>query len=405
MVMTFSDLESAAGLKKLDDYLSKCSYITGDLVSKDDIVVHAALARPPSVNFVNVLKWYNRVEALLRISTAVTVKGSSHVETVTDEKAVVTASNEHGNEVYLFSGGTEEEKKAFDECTGTVNASSKKMELCLLEIVLGSYMVDKYLMTCSAGKSSILLGVKPWDDETDMKKLEEAVRSILMEGLIWGESKLVAAGYGIEKLQIMLTIVDDLVSVSTLIEDYLTAKPINEYVQRCEILSFNKILASHPHRKRRHRKKKSASHLLTILENCVDTDLCRVATYNNEENMVDEVALSTREKWAGKLRQRTIGGADEVAIMKPSESEVNNSVSEVNNSMSEVNNAVNRLETAESLDWKHLVAEDFVVRKSPLRYFMDEMGRGNSLRSTTTRRNVREYTILSFSCHGDVKCL
>lgn len=28
--------------------------------------------------------------------------------------------------------------------------------------------------------------MKPWDDETDMKKLEEAVRSVQMEGLTWG---------------------------------------------------------------------------------------------------------------------------------------------------------------------------------------------------------------------------
>ena len=34
--------------------------------------------------------------------------------------------------------------------------------------------------------SSVLLDVKPWDDETDMQKLEEAVRSVQMEGLTWG---------------------------------------------------------------------------------------------------------------------------------------------------------------------------------------------------------------------------
>ena len=38
-------------------------------------------------------------------------------------------------------------------------------------------------------KSSILLDVKPWDDETDMAKLEECVRSIQMEGLVWGQCK------------------------------------------------------------------------------------------------------------------------------------------------------------------------------------------------------------------------
>lgn len=44
------------------------------------------------------------------------------------------------------------------------------------------------LINCifTGGKSSILLDVKPWDDETDMKKLEEAVRSVEIPGLTWG---------------------------------------------------------------------------------------------------------------------------------------------------------------------------------------------------------------------------
>ena len=50
------------------------------------------------------------------------------------------------------------------------------------------------------------LEVKPWDDETDMKALEESVRSIQKEGLVWGASTLVAVGYGIKKLQITLVV-------------------------------------------------------------------------------------------------------------------------------------------------------------------------------------------------------
>ncbi|KAM1079782.1 hypothetical protein EV1_014386 [Malus domestica] len=46
-----------------------------------------------------------------------------------------------------------------------------------------------------------------------------------MEGLFWDASKLVSVGYGIKKLQIMLTIVDDLVSVDDLIEEQLTVEP------------------------------------------------------------------------------------------------------------------------------------------------------------------------------------
>ncbi|GMY21306.1 protein POLLEN DEFECTIVE IN GUIDANCE 1, partial [Fagus crenata] len=53
----------------------------------------------------------------------------------------------------------------------------------------------------------------------------------------------------------------------------------------------------------------------------------------------------------------------------------------------------NKLETAESLDWKRLMAEDpnylCSVDKSPLKYFMEEMANGNSLRSTTTIGNEK----------------
>ncbi|ONM60898.1 Elongation factor 1-beta 2 [Zea mays] len=127
---------------------------------------------------------------------------------------------EDDDDLDLFGDETEEDKKAADERAAAAKASSKKKE---------------------SGKSSVLMDVKPWDDETDMKKLEEAVRSVQMEGLTWGASKLVPVGYGIKKMTIMLTIVDDLVSIDTLIEDHLTQEPINEYVQSCDIVAFNKI--------------------------------------------------------------------------------------------------------------------------------------------------------------------
>lgn len=58
-------------------------------------------------------------------------------------------------------------------------------------------------------KSNIILDVKPWDDETDMKKMEELVRSIETDGLLWGASKLVPLAYGIKKLQITCVVEDD----------------------------------------------------------------------------------------------------------------------------------------------------------------------------------------------------
>jgi elongation factor 1-beta len=54
-------------------------------------------------------------------------------------------------------------------------------------------------------------------------------------------AKLVPVGYGIKKLQIMMTIEDELVSVDNLIEDYFLEEPRNEFIQSCDIVAFNKI--------------------------------------------------------------------------------------------------------------------------------------------------------------------
>lgn len=68
-------------------------------------------------------------------------------------------------------------------------------------------------------KSNIILDVKPWDDETDMKAMEEAVRSVSTDGLLWGAAKLVPLAYGINKLQISCVVEDDKVSVDWLTEE------------------------------------------------------------------------------------------------------------------------------------------------------------------------------------------
>ncbi|KAJ6808254.1 elongation factor 1-delta-like [Iris pallida] len=229
MAVTLDGVNSASGLKKLNDYLLTRSYISGYQASKDDITVYAAISSAPSSEYVNVARWYSHIDALLKFSgvsegKGVTIEGfvgevAPASPSISDSKAPA-AEEDDDSDVDLFGEETEEEKKAAEERAAAVKASTKKKE---------------------SGKSSVLLDIKPWDDETDMKKLEETVRSIKMEGLLWGASKLVPVGYGIKKLQIMMTIVDDLVSVDTLIEETLTVEPANEYIQSCDIVAFNKI--------------------------------------------------------------------------------------------------------------------------------------------------------------------
>jgi len=87
-------------------------------------------------------------------------------------------------------------------------------------------------------KSSVLLDCKPWDDETDMKELEAKVRTIEMDGLVWGQSKLVPVAYGLKKLQIGCVIEDDKVSTEVLEEKILE---FEDHCQSVDIAAFNKI--------------------------------------------------------------------------------------------------------------------------------------------------------------------
>jgi elongation factor 1-beta len=71
-----------------------------------------------------------------------------------------------------------------------------------------------------------------------MKALETQVRTIVMDGLVWGASKLVPVGYGINKLQIICVVEDDKVSIDLLQEEI---QNFEDFVQSVDIAAFNKI--------------------------------------------------------------------------------------------------------------------------------------------------------------------
>jgi len=104
---------------------------------------------------------------------------------------------------------------------------------------LDAYNAKKAKKPALIAKSSIILDVKPWDDETDMAAMEKQVRSIEKDGLLWGASKLLPVGYGIKKLQIICIVEDDKVSVEELTEQI--SEEFEEYVQSVDIAAFNKI--------------------------------------------------------------------------------------------------------------------------------------------------------------------
>jgi len=103
---------------------------------------------------------------------------------------------------------------------------------------LAAYAAKKSKKPAVIAKSSILLDVKPWDDETDMKEMEKCVRTIEMDGLLWGQALLKPIGYGIHKLTINCVVEDDKVSVEELSEKI---EEFEDFVQSVDVAAFNKI--------------------------------------------------------------------------------------------------------------------------------------------------------------------
>lgn len=71
-----------------------------------------------------------------------------------------------------------------------------------------------------------------------MKALEESVRSVDKDGLVWGASKLIPVGYGVKKLQINLVVEDDKISLEELEEEL---QGFEDYVQSTDVVAMQKL--------------------------------------------------------------------------------------------------------------------------------------------------------------------
>ncbi|KAG9235633.1 putative elongation factor 1-beta [Amylocarpus encephaloides] len=176
--------------------------------SQADVATFKALkSSPDAAKYPHAARWYKHM--------------NSYSDDFATLPAKAPATEEDDDEVDLFGSDDEEED---------AEAERIKNER------LAEYKKKKEGKTKPAAKSVVTMDVKPWDDETDMKLLEAAVRSINKEGLVWGASKLAAVGFGIKKLQINLVIEDDKIGLSDLQEEI---EEFEDYVQSSDITPFS----------------------------------------------------------------------------------------------------------------------------------------------------------------------
>merc|ERR1711902_345040 len=127
-------------------------------------------------------------------------------------------------------------KKAADSYLGGAGGDAEAAKI--REERLAAYAAKKAKKPALIAKTSVLLDCKPWDDETDMDEMLKLVKTIEMDGLVWGANKLVPIGYGIKKLQVMCTVEDEKVSIDELQEKICD---FEDFVQSCDVAAMNKI--------------------------------------------------------------------------------------------------------------------------------------------------------------------
>ena len=193
--------------------------------SQADTAVYEALAGAPGSDCPHALRWYNHIKSfgagMKQFAKA--SKAAGDYVSGKGPAAAATADDDDDDDVDLFGSDDEEESEEKKRIT---------------EERLAAYAAKKAAKPGVIAKTSVLLDVKPWDDETDMKEMCKLVKTIEMEGLVWGADKLVPIGYGINKLQVMCTVVDSLVSVDELSEKIAD---FEDFVQSVDIAAMNKI--------------------------------------------------------------------------------------------------------------------------------------------------------------------
>jgi len=229
--MGFVDFLTDAGLTVLNSWLTTRSYIVGYSPSQADVVSFKALKESPdATKYPHAARWYKHIASYSEEFATLPGDASKdytsygpEVTAATLNPAKAPAAEEDDDDVDLFGSDDEEE-----------DAEAERIR----NERLAEYKKKKEGKVKPAAKSVVTMDIKPWDDETDMKALEESVRSIEKDGLLWGASKLVPVGYGIKKLQITLVIEDDKIGLDDLQEEIAG---FEDYVQSTDIAAMQKL--------------------------------------------------------------------------------------------------------------------------------------------------------------------
>ena len=160
---------------------------------------------PSKSEYPHAARWYAHIASFEASGRKQFPKAQKDAGSYASGGAAPAPAAEDDDDVDLFGSDDDEEEDA--------NAAKIREER------LAAYAAKKAKKPALIAKTSVLLDCKPWDDETDMNEMLKSVKSIEMEGLVWGASKLVPVGYGINKLSVSIIELNNCV-IKVLISDF-----------------------------------------------------------------------------------------------------------------------------------------------------------------------------------------
>jgi len=251
-------LDKESGLNSLDHFLKSHSYLNGVTPSKSDAAAFLTIGKHSGeviIRHHNVARWFFHI-GHFHVDTR-QKWGDGGVGVVQQAKltgaaipAAVAPAHGHGHDhnhaghgahahphppavAATATAGPSEDLDLFGEETVEEKAAAEAKKAAAAAAAPPKKEGKKVI-----AKSNVIFDVKPNDSDTDMKLLEAFVRSIQMDGLVWGAGKLLEVAYGVKKLQIGCAIEDEKVSTDDLEERLMGNE---ELVQSVDIVAFNKI--------------------------------------------------------------------------------------------------------------------------------------------------------------------
>ncbi|KAL8968201.1 MAG: hypothetical protein Q9197_005007 [Variospora fuerteventurae] len=231
--MGFADFVTDAGLSMLESWVTCRSYVSGYGPSQADVASFKALPGLPKVEkYPHAWRWYKHIASYQSEFSSLPGDPSKAYTSYGPEKSEATLNPKDAPKAAA------EEEEEDDDLFGSDDESEDEETKKKREENLAAYKKKKEGKTKPAAKSIVTLDVKPWDDETDMKQLEENMRKIEMDGLTWGASKLVPLAFGIKKLQVNLVVEDEKVSIDDLQQQI---EGDEDYVQSTDVAAMQKL--------------------------------------------------------------------------------------------------------------------------------------------------------------------